>query len=131
VLAVTLMLIQQKLMTPPPTDEQQEMQQKMMKYMFIFMGLLFYKVAAGLALYFIASTLWGLTERMLLPKKRATPTPGTSAAAASGDKPAGGGGGPKGGKGKQGKMQKEKKPESAMQKVKDWWAEVLKSAQKK
>jgi len=29
---------------------------------------LFYKVASGLCLYFIASTLWGLAERRFLPK---------------------------------------------------------------
>jgi len=68
VIAVALMLGQQKMMTPPPTDEQQEMQQKMMKWMMVFMGLMFYKVAAGLCLYFIASSLWGFAERKLLPK---------------------------------------------------------------
>jgi membrane protein insertase Oxa1/YidC/SpoIIIJ len=57
-------------MTPPPTDEQQEMQQKMMKWMMVFMGLMFYKVAAGLCIYFIASSLWGLAERKLLPKAK-------------------------------------------------------------
>ena len=70
VLAVTLMIAQQKLLMPPPTDEQQAMQMKMMKYMMIFMGLLFYKMPAGLCLYFIASSLWGFAERKLLPKKK-------------------------------------------------------------
>ena len=55
------------------------MQQKMMKYMTIFMGLLFYKVASGLCLYFIASSLWGIAERKLLPK--ATPPARQRAAA--------------------------------------------------
>ncbi len=85
IIAVALMIMQQKMMTPPPTDEQQEMQQKMMKYMMVFMGLMFYKVAAGLCIYFIASSLWGFAERKLLPKKKpTTPTedgapPATSA----------------------------------------------------
>jgi YidC/Oxa1 family membrane protein insertase len=70
VIAVVLMIGQQKMMTPPPTDEQQAMQQKMMKYMMIFFGLMFYKVAAGLCLYFIASSVWGFCERKLLPKKK-------------------------------------------------------------
>src|SRR5579883_1294559 len=70
VIAVALMIAQQKMMTPPPTDEQQAMQQKMMKYMMIFFGLMFYKVAAGLCLYFIASSAWGFCERKLLPKKK-------------------------------------------------------------
>src|SRR5262249_8397410 len=68
--AVGLMLLQQKLMTPPPADEQQETQQKMMKYMMVIMCLFFYKVAAGLCVYFIASSLWGLAERKLLPKAK-------------------------------------------------------------
>ncbi len=70
VIAVTLMIFQQKYTMPPPTDEQQEMQQKMMKYMMVFMGLMFYKVPSGLVLYFIASSIWGFTERKLLPKRK-------------------------------------------------------------
>jgi YidC/Oxa1 family membrane protein insertase len=70
VIAVVLMIVQQSMMTPPPADEQQAMQQKMMKYMMVFFGLMFYKVAAGLCLYFIASSAWGFCERKLLPKKK-------------------------------------------------------------
>jgi YidC/Oxa1 family membrane protein insertase len=78
ILAVGLMIMQQQLLMPPPTDEQQAMQQKMMKYMMIFFGFMFYKVAAGLCIYFIASSLWGFAERKLLPKKQvATPEDGT------------------------------------------------------
>jgi YidC/Oxa1 family membrane protein insertase len=50
------------------------MQQKMMKWMTIFMGLLFYKVASGLCLYFIASSLWGIAERKMLGKSNVSPT---------------------------------------------------------
>jgi YidC/Oxa1 family membrane protein insertase len=56
---------------PPPTDDQQAVQQKVMKFMMIFMGIMFYKVASGLCLYFIASTSWSLVERKLLPKSAA------------------------------------------------------------
>src|SRR5207248_2071956 len=70
ILAVTLMIFQQKMMMPPAADEQQAMQQKMMKYMMIFFGLMFYKVAAGLCVYFITSSLWGFAERKFLPKAR-------------------------------------------------------------
>src|SRR5438132_12759908 len=70
VIAVGFMIYQQSKLTPPPADEQQAMQQKMMKYMMIFFGLMFYKVAAGLCIYFIASSIWGLTERKLLPKRK-------------------------------------------------------------
>ena len=58
---------------PEPTNEQAVMQQKMMKYMTGFMGLLFYKVASGLCLYFIASSLWGIAERKMLGKSSTTP----------------------------------------------------------
>ena len=55
-------------MMPPALDEQAAMQQKVMKYMFIFMGVMFFKVASGLCIYFIASTIWGVCERKFLPK---------------------------------------------------------------
>ena len=65
-----LFLMQQKLFTPPPTDDQQKMMQKMMTFMMVFMGLLFFKVPAGLCLYFITSSIWGIAERKMLPKPR-------------------------------------------------------------
>lgn len=49
-------------------DEQAALQQKMMQYMMVFMGIMFFKVASGLCVYFIASSLWGICERKLLPK---------------------------------------------------------------
>jgi len=67
---VTLFLIQQKLFTPPATDEQSRFQQQMMTMMTVFMGVMFYKVPAGLCLYFITSSLWGICERKLLPKPK-------------------------------------------------------------
>ena len=79
---VALFLIQQKMFMPPPTDEQSAMQQKIMTYMMVFMGVLFYKVASGLCLYFIASSLWGIGERKLLPKLIGKP-PGASPATAA------------------------------------------------
>ena len=69
-LSVALIYTHQRLTLPPPTDEQQEMQQKMMKIMIIFMGVFFYKVAAGLCIYFICGTLWALAERQLIPKPK-------------------------------------------------------------
>ena len=67
-IAVGLMLYQQNKMMPPPTDEQMAAQQRMMKIMMIVVAVMFYKVAAGLALYFIVSTSWGIIERKLIPK---------------------------------------------------------------
>jgi YidC/Oxa1 family membrane protein insertase len=83
IFTIVLFLLHQKLFTPPATDEQTEMQMKMMKIMTVFMGVLFYKVPAGLCLYFITSSLWGIAERKLLPK----PTPKKK------DEGGGGGGG--------------------------------------
>jgi YidC/Oxa1 family membrane protein insertase len=72
VIVAGMMLVQQKMLTPPPADEQQEMQQKMMKFMTVFFALMFYKLAAGLCLYFITSSVWGFAERKLLPKRKPT-----------------------------------------------------------
>lgn len=67
-ISVALMVVQQEMFMPPPTNEEQALQQKMMKYMTIFMGVMFYRVPAGLCVYFIASGVWGLIERKMLPK---------------------------------------------------------------
>jgi YidC/Oxa1 family membrane protein insertase len=67
---IALFLVSMKMSMPEPTNEQAAMQQKMMKYMTVFMGLLFYKVASGLCIYFIASSIWGLGERRLLNKSK-------------------------------------------------------------
>ncbi len=97
IVTVALFLVTQKMAMPAPTNEQAAMQQKMMKWMTVFMGLLFYKVASGLCLYFIASSLWGIGERKLLPKSQsadasaaggtAGPSPGST-----GKRPGGNGG---------------------------------------
>jgi YidC/Oxa1 family membrane protein insertase len=67
---IVLFLVQQKMFMPPPTDEQSAMQQKMMKYMMIFMGFMFFKVPAGLCVYFITSSIWSIVERLVLPKAK-------------------------------------------------------------
>jgi YidC/Oxa1 family membrane protein insertase len=78
---VALFLWQQIVLMPPATDENSAMQQKIMRYMTLFMGLMFFKVAAGLCLYFIVSSLWGIAERKLLPKVTpASPQPPVSRA---------------------------------------------------
>ena len=65
---VGLMLVQTQLFSPPATTPEAEQSQKMMKYMMIFMGVMFYKVPSGLGIYFITSSLWAIGERLLLPK---------------------------------------------------------------
>lgn len=67
-LTVVLFVTQQKLFMPPATDEQQEMTQKMMNYMTIFFGFMFWHQPAGLCVYFIASSLWGIAERLMLTR---------------------------------------------------------------
>jgi len=154
VIAVVLMIFQQKLTMPPPGDEQQEMQQKVMKWSMILFGLFFYKVAAGLCLYFIASSLWGFAERKLLPKKKpdgtppVPPTPGRATlmqrlldrvmdaqrpqTGGNGAAPAPAPGG--GGKRKRGRPAAAgaaSAPDGLLARVRAWWAEVLKQAAKK
>jgi YidC/Oxa1 family membrane protein insertase len=77
ILTILLFVWQQKMFMPPPADEQAAMQQKMMNFMMIFMGIMFYKVAAGLCIYFIASSLWGIAERKFLPKTAAATAGGS------------------------------------------------------
>jgi YidC/Oxa1 family membrane protein insertase len=71
VITVILFVVQQKMFTPPPTSDEQAMQFKMMNFMMIAVGFAFYRVPAGLCLYFIASSLWGVCERLLLKKSLA------------------------------------------------------------
>jgi YidC/Oxa1 family membrane protein insertase len=68
ILTMCLFIAQQKLFTPPATDDQQKLMQRMMTFMMVFMGIMFFKVPAGLCIYFITSSLWGIIERKLLPK---------------------------------------------------------------
>lgn len=67
-LTVVLFLWQQQKMMPPPADEQAAIQQNVMKFMMIFIGLMFFKVPSGLCIYFIASSIWSIAERKFLPK---------------------------------------------------------------
>ncbi len=68
IIVVGLFLTQQKLFMPPATDEQQVMTQKVMNVMTLMMGLFFFRVPAGLCIYFITSSLWGICERILVKK---------------------------------------------------------------
>jgi len=84
---VVLFFLQQKLTMPPPTDDMQIQQQKMMKFMLIFTALFFYKVAAGLCLYFIISGLWTLLERKLVPKPDLSKAESMVSGGGDGDEP--------------------------------------------
>ena len=129
-IAVVFMMVQQLQTMPPPTDEQQAMQQKMLKFMTIFFGIMFYKVAAGLCVYFIASSLWGMAERKLLPKKKTGP--GGLAPMTATNNGAGKSLAPQKGKWKNSKKEKDKEEApSTMGKLKALWREILKQAEKK
>ncbi|MFM7185163.1 MAG: YidC/Oxa1 family insertase periplasmic-domain containing protein [Planctomycetota bacterium] len=80
---IGLFLWQQKLFMPPAVDEQQKVQQQVMNYMMWFMALMFFKVPCGLCLYFIASSLWGIAERLWLPKTLPATAGGTRVVDAS------------------------------------------------
>ena len=67
-ITVALFYGQQKMTMPEPINDEMRMQQKMMTFMMIFMGFLFYSFPAGLNVYFIASSVWGMCERKILEK---------------------------------------------------------------
>ena len=78
-ITICLFLLQNKMMMPPATDEQTAMQQKVMKYMMVMMGFMFFKVPAGLCVYFITGSIWSICEKMLLPKPNLAATPAAEA----------------------------------------------------
>lgn len=85
IITIGLFIAQQKILMPPALDDQQRMQQKVMKYMMVFFAFMFFRVPSGLCLYFIASSLWGLAERKLLPKPSAEQQKQAAELAAQGD----------------------------------------------
>lgn len=84
-ITIALFLWQQILFTPPATNEEMKQQQFIMKIMTIFMGVMFFKVPAGLCIYFITSSTWGICERLLLFPK--PPPSAASAPTKGGDEP--------------------------------------------
>ena len=69
IVVVALFIAQQKMFMPPAVSDEQKAQYKMMNFMMLFMGFMFYTVPAGLCLYFIASSVWSMTERTAIRKK--------------------------------------------------------------
>ncbi len=81
---VVLYLLNNRMFMPPPTTDEAAMQQKMMNVMMIVFGFLFYRLPAGLLVYFIVSTLWGMGERKLMDL---LPTPAPKPVVEGQDKP--------------------------------------------
>jgi len=125
---IALMLLQTKLFSPPAATPEAEQQQKMMKFMMIFMGVMFYKVPSGLGLYFITSSTWAICERLLLPKVTHVHVTGGSGAGPDPDVGDEKGSGPRGGgKGGPGGNGAPPKPPGRIAKL---WDRVLEEARK-
>jgi hypothetical protein len=85
---------------------------------------MFYKVAAGLCIYFIVSSAWGLAERQLLPKKK--PTTGEPAVTAASP------GQPRQAGTRARRNVRQADPDGTLfGRVKEMWSELLKQAEKK
>jgi YidC/Oxa1 family membrane protein insertase len=70
ILTCGLFLAQQKMFLPVAETDEQRMTNRMMNFMTVFMGFMFYKSPAGLCLYFMASSIWGICERKLLERMK-------------------------------------------------------------
>ena len=66
-LVIIAMVVQQR-MTPMAAGGQSETQQKMMQYMPIFFGFIFYNMPAGLTVYFLVTTVLGLVQQYFVQK---------------------------------------------------------------
>lgn len=118
VIVYGLFMLQNKLFAPPPMNDEQAQQMKMMNYMMVIMLVMFYKVPAGLCLYFIVSSLWGITEKLLLPKKQPLAVAGGGALPA--DEP------PAANKSRRGPSD----PETAQAAPPSFWDQLKKAAEK-
>ncbi len=77
---------------------------------------------------FHLDNLWGLAERKLLPRKQepaAAAASGPSTAIANGPPPR------RGPRSRREQRRQPEAPPTAIQKLKNWWAEVLRSAEKR
>jgi YidC/Oxa1 family membrane protein insertase len=71
ILMVFMMIAQQRLMPKPP-DPQQQSTAKMMQFVMVAFGVMFYTVPSGLVLYFLTSSLVGTLETRWIRKKLET-----------------------------------------------------------
>lgn len=76
----TAAFVGQMILAPKPADPQARQQQKIMYFMPIAFGVMFYGYAAGLSLYMLTSSLWGMFEYHVI-RKRWLDRDGTATAA--------------------------------------------------
>ncbi len=65
VLYVVVTVLNQRMMPKSP-DPQMQQQQKMMNFMMVFFGFIFYNFASGLLLYFLTSSTLGIVEQRII-----------------------------------------------------------------
>ncbi len=65
----TIAFVGQMKMAPKPADPQAQQQQKIMMFMPIMFGVMFYGYAAGLSLYMLTSSMWGMFEYKVIRQK--------------------------------------------------------------
>ncbi|MEZ6147431.1 MAG: YidC/Oxa1 family insertase periplasmic-domain containing protein [Planctomycetaceae bacterium] len=118
-ITVALFAFQQKMFMPPAETDEQKMQQQMMKYMNVFMLYIFYTMPAGLCVYFITSSSWGIIERKLLVLTGGASTDAAAdqnSSEGGNDSPGRGGSGPSGGRG-DGPKEEPPKPPGFLQRL--------------
>ena len=64
---VVLWIVQQRVM-PKPTDEQAQRMQRMMMWMPVLFGFFLYNYAAGLSLYMITTSIFGILEQTVIKR---------------------------------------------------------------
>ena len=84
ILYVIISIVNQKMM-PQSEDPQAQMQQKMMSFMLIAFGFIFYSFASGLMVYFITSAMIGIAEQKMIRRdlRAAGIIPGSTGSTAS------------------------------------------------
>ena len=71
-LVMVVTWVVQQMTMPKPVDPQQAQQQKMMMFMPIVFGFMFYSMPSGLVLYWLTNTVLGIVEQFYIKKHLAT-----------------------------------------------------------
>lgn len=88
-LLMVVTMVMQQMFTPKPEDPQQQQQAKVMRFVMVFFGLLFYTMPSGLVLYFVTSSTVATLEmrwiRSQIEKEELNPPPPAPAKKKAGD----------------------------------------------